>query len=79
MVLASRQSQTFDLETPTAGYALFNLRASYTIPTPGAIQQFSVDVFNVGDRLYRNHSSFIKDLAPEMGRGVRFSYIVRFF
>ena len=79
LVLASRQSQTFDLETPTAGYAVFNLRASYTIPTPGAIQQFSVDVFNIGDRLYRNHSSFIKDLAPEMGRGVRFSYILRFF
>ena len=79
LVLANRQSQTFDLETPTAGYAVFNLRASYTIPTPGAIQQFSVDVFNAGDRLYRNHSSFIKDLAPEMGRGVRFSYILRFF
>lgn len=79
LVLANRQSQTFDLETPTAGYAVFNLRASYTIPTPGAIQQFSVDVFNIGDRLYRNHSSFIKDLAPEMGRGVRFSYILRFF
>ena len=79
LVLANRQSQTFDLETPTAGFAVFNLRASYTIPTPAAIQQFSVDVFNIGDRLYRNHSSFIKDLAPEMGRGVRFSYILRFF
>ena len=79
LVLANRQSQTFDLETPTAGYTVFNLRAAYTIPTPGAIQQFSLDVFNIGDRLYRNHSSFIKDLAPEMGRGVRFSYIVRFF
>ena len=79
LVLAHRQSQTFDLETPTAGYAVLNLRASYTIPTSGAIQQFSVDVFNIGDRLYRNHSSFIKDLAPEMGRGVRFSYILRFF
>ena len=79
LVLANRQSQTFDLETPTAGYAVANLRASYTIPTPAAIHQFSADVFNAGDRLYRNHSSFIKDLAPEMGRGVRFSYILRFF
>ena len=79
LVLANRQSQTFDLETPTAGYAVFSLRASYTIPTPGAIHQFSADVFNVGDQLYRNHSSFIKDLAPEMGRGVRFSYMLRFF
>ena len=41
--------------------------------------QFSVNVFNLGDRLYRNHSSFIKDLASEIGRGVRFTYMVRFF
>ena len=79
LVLANRQSQTFDLETPTAGYAVVDLRASYTIPTRGAIHQLSANVFNIGDQLYRNHSSFIKDLAPEIGRGVRFSYMVRFF
>ena len=79
LVLANRQSQTFDLETPTAGYAVVDLRASYTIPTRGAIHQLSANVFNIGDQLYRNHSSFIKDLAPEIGRGVRFSYMLRFF
>ena len=79
LVLANRQSQTFTLETPTAGYAKLDLNASYTIPVRHGVHQFSVSVFNVGDRFYRNHSSFIKDLAPEMGRGVRFSYIVRFF
>ena len=78
-VLANRQNETFDLETPTAGYAVLDLRASYTIPTRGAIHQFSANVFNIGDQLYRNHSSFIKDLAPEIGRGVRFSYMLRFF
>ena len=79
LVLANRQSETFDLETPTAGYAVIDLRASYTIPTRGAVHQLSANVFNIGDQLYRNHSSFIKDLAPEIGRGVRFSYMVRFF
>ncbi len=79
LVLANRQSETFDLETPTAGYAVVDLRASYTIPTRGAVHQLSANVFNIGDQLYRNHSSFIKDLAPEIGRGVRFSYMVRFF
>ena len=79
LVLANRQSQTFAAETPTAGYAIVNLSASYTIPTAGAVHQFSANVFNIGDQLYRNHSSFIKDLAPEIGRGVRFSYMVRFF
>ena len=79
IVLANRQSQIFDLETPTAGYAVANLRAMYTIPTARAIHQISATVFNVGDQLYRNHSSFIKNLAPEMGRGVRFSYMLRIF
>ena len=79
LVLANRQSQTFDLETPTTGYAVANLRASYTIPTRGAVHQLSAEVFNVGDQLYRNHASFIKELAPEMGRGVRFSYLLRLF
>ena len=35
--------------------------------------------FLFGDRLYRNHVSFIKDLAPEIGRGIRFSYAVKYF
>jgi iron complex outermembrane receptor protein len=38
-----------------------------------------VEAFNLGDRLYRNHLSFIKELAPEIGRGVRFGYTLRFF
>jgi iron complex outermembrane receptor protein len=40
---------------------------------------FAADLFNAGDRLYRNHLSFIKEFAPEIGRGVRFSYTVQFF
>ena len=77
--MARAQNQTFDLETPTSGYAVLDLRASYTIPTRHTIHQFSVNVFNVGNQLYRNHASFIKDLAPEIGRGVRISYMMRFF
>ena len=37
------------------------------------------NLFNIGDRLYRNHVSFVKDVAPEIGRGVSFGYSVRFF
>jgi iron complex outermembrane receptor protein len=36
-------------------------------------------VFNIANQLYRNHASLIKDFAPEIGRGVRFHYTVRFF
>ena len=35
--------------------------------------------YNLTNALYRNHTSFIKDLAPEIGRGVRVNYSVRFF
>ncbi len=74
-----KQDRVFLLETPTAGYGLFNLSASYTIAKERYAQIFGFNSFNLGDRLYRNHLSYIKDLAPEMGRGFRFSYSVRFF
>lgn len=73
------QDRIFPTETRTAGYTLFDLSASYTIAKPHYAQVFSVNAFNLGDRLYRNHLSFIKDLAPEIGRGVRFSYTIRYF
>jgi iron complex outermembrane receptor protein len=79
LILASQQNQTFTGETRTPGYTVVDLKASYTYAQTHLAHQFSVNVFNIGDRLYRNHSSFIKDLAPEIGRGVRFTYMVRFF
>ncbi|MYA80327.1 MAG: TonB-dependent receptor, partial [Acidobacteriia bacterium] len=79
LILASQQDQTFTGETRTPGYAVVNLKASYTIARQHLVHQFAVNVFNIGDRLYRNHSSYIKDLAPEIGRGVRFTYTMRFF
>jgi len=40
---------------------------------------FSLNTFNLGNTVYRNHLSFIKDFAPEMGRGFRVGYTVRWF
>ncbi|MCP5119404.1 MAG: TonB-dependent receptor [bacterium] len=79
LLLADRQTRTFTAESQTPGYTLFNIRASYSITKGRFIHQLAVNTFNLGDRLYRNHSSFIKNLAPEIGRGVRFTYRVRFF
>jgi iron complex outermembrane recepter protein len=79
VVLAARQDQTFATETETAGYAVVNLKAAYTHPGLHSVHHFSFEVFNVGDTLYRNHVSYIKDLAPEIGRGVRVSWAVKFF
>jgi iron complex outermembrane receptor protein len=77
--MAKDQDRVFTTETRTAGYTVFNLNASYTKAQQHMAHIFGVDAFNLGDRLYRNHLSFIKDRAPEIGRGVRFTYTVRFF
>jgi iron complex outermembrane receptor protein len=79
VVMAAARNDVFTTETQTAGYTVLNLAASYTIPQQHFSHHFSVNFFNVGDRLYRNHVSFIKDFAPEIGRGVRFGYAVKFF
>ncbi|MCY7346456.1 MAG: TonB-dependent receptor [Pyrinomonadaceae bacterium] len=80
-VFVSRKGSgdVFTLETPTAGYGLFNINGSYTYSTERLAHIFSVSGSNLNDRLYRNAQSFIKDLAPEPGRGLRASYTIRFF
>ncbi len=80
LILANRQDNTYTGETSTTGYALLDLKASYIVARSSNLaHQFSVNVFNIGDTLYRNHSSFIKDFAPEIGRGIKFSYVMRVF
>ncbi|MBI4893060.1 MAG: TonB-dependent receptor [Acidobacteria bacterium] len=79
VILTNKQWQTAPAETATAGYAVFNINASYTLTRQHVMHTFAVNTFNLGDRLYFNHLSFIKDFAPEIGRGVRFSYTFRIF
>lgn len=78
-ILAGDQEDVFTTESRTAGYAVFNLRSSYTLNQEHFAHVFTVNAFNLSDKLYRNHLSFIKDFAPEVGRGVRFAYTIRFF
>ena len=42
-------------------------------------RHIAFNAFNLGDRLYRNYVSFIKDIAPQIGRAVRVTYSVKFF
>jgi len=74
----NRAHQIFPLETPTAGYATFSIRASFTVTQQHLSHSFAVNAFNLNDRLYRNHLSLIKELAPEMGRNFKLLYNVRF-
>lgn len=78
-VMAKDQDRLFTTETRTAGYTSFNVNASYTFVQQHVAQTISLSGFNLGDRLYQNHLSFIKDFAPEIGRGVRLTYSLRFF
>lgn len=78
-VAVGRQDRVFTNETPTAGYGTANLMASYIFPTKHTANVFSVSAYNLNNKLYFNHISFIKDISPEIGRGVRFSYTLRFF
>jgi hypothetical protein len=79
LLLAAPQSQLYFNETRTPGYAVLNLNAGYVWAQTHVLHSFHVVVFNAADRLYRNHVSLIKDYAPEIGRGVRFAYTLRFF
>ena len=78
MILAGRQARVFDHESPTAGDAVVNLNASYTIVNQRTAHIFTLSGSNLTDRLYRNHLSFIKEIAPEIGRNLRLNYTLRF-
>jgi iron complex outermembrane receptor protein len=78
LILAGKQDRVFDFETPTAGYAVFNFNGSYTIVSERLAHVFSINAYNLNNKLYRNHLSFLKEIAPEIGRGVRFNYTLRF-
>ena len=79
LMFAARQDRVFRDETGTAGYAVLNLGASYIWPRQHIAHVLSFTGYNLTNVLYRNHMSFIKDLAPEVGRGVKVGYSLRFF
>lgn len=79
VILTARQERVFTNETTTDGYVTMNVRSGYTMVRQHTIHFFGVNWFNANNRFYRNHLSFIKDYAPEIGRGIAFNYSVRFF
>jgi iron complex outermembrane receptor protein len=79
VVFAADQDNVSSGETATAGYGVFNLGGTYFLASGHATHAITVKAFNLTDAEYRRHTSFIKDLTPEIGRGVRVSYTVRFF
>ena len=66
-------------ETETSGYTVVNMDASYVWERQHLAHILSFTGYNLANAFYRTHTSFIKDLAPEMGRSFRVSYSLRFF
>jgi iron complex outermembrane receptor protein len=79
LVWAAQQDKIARNETPTDGYAVFNINASYLLPRQSYAHVFAVRAYNLTNTLYRLHTSFIKLVAPEIGRGIQFTYSIRFF
>jgi iron complex outermembrane recepter protein len=79
VVFTSDQNKVFRDETPTEGSTRFNLGATLVKAQQHLTHIFAVEGYNLTNEEYRMHTSFIKDLAPEMGRGVKATYSVKFF
>jgi iron complex outermembrane receptor protein len=79
VVFAGAQNDVFRNETPTDGWATFNLSATFQVFKAHQSHAISVVGYNLTNTEYRLHTSFIKDLAPEMGAGVKASYTIKFF
>jgi iron complex outermembrane recepter protein len=64
-------------ETPTDGYNLTKLFASYSF---GArmVNTLTARLDNATNELYHNHLNYLKDFAPELGRNFALVYSVRF-
>ncbi len=65
-------------ETPTDGYNLAKIFASYTFGTGTTANTITLRLDNATNTLYHNHLNYLKDLAPEMGRNFAVVYSVRF-
>jgi iron complex outermembrane receptor protein len=79
VVFTARQARVFRDETPTEGATVFNLNVMYVLGQQHLTHIFTVEGYNLTNEEYRLHTSFIKDRAPEIGRGVKATYSVKFF
>jgi iron complex outermembrane receptor protein len=79
VVMNAAQNDVFREETRTAGYTLLNVGVSYVAVRGHATHTIALKGHNLTNKEYRLHTSFLKDLAAEMGRGVKLTYTVRFF
>ncbi len=76
---AAPMNRVYFDETTTDGYGVLDFTASYAFVGRSTTSNISLRAYNITDAEYRLHTSLIKDLAAQMGRGFRISYSIRFF
>lgn len=71
------QDRVADFELPTDGYTLVNAYAAFKPAALDGLTLFA-EARNVGDEEAREHTSFLKDIAPLPGRNFRVGLAYRF-
>ncbi len=79
LVFSAAQKRVFRSESTTAGWTTGNVGVTWERSLGHSSHLVAVQAYNLSNRTYRLHTSFLKDLAPEIGRGIRATYTVRFF
>ncbi|WP_269715309.1 TonB-dependent receptor [Caulobacter sp. NIBR2454] len=72
-----KQTRVAEFELPTDAYTVLNARVSYK-PFGDPRMEFYIDGRNLTDAEVREHTSFLKDIAPSPGRSVRGGVAWRF-
>jgi iron complex outermembrane recepter protein len=79
VVFSSSQDRVFRDEASTDGWATFNIDLTWQRASAHGSHLIALQGYNLGNTTYRLHTSFLKDLAAEMGAGVKATYALRFF
>jgi iron complex outermembrane receptor protein len=66
------------LETPTDGYTLLNAAAGLRWDRGGRLHTITLSADNLSDRVWRDHLSRIREVAPQPGLNLRLLYRVDF-
>ena len=76
--MAGSQERTGRFEEPTDGYAVLGLSGGVRLTVAGRLHVVTLHFDNIGDTVYRNHLSRVKEIMPEAGRGLGATYRVVF-
>jgi len=76
--MAGSQERTGRFEESTDGYAVLGLSGGLRLTFAGRLHVVTLHLENLGDTVYRNHLSRVKEIMPEAGRGLGVTYRVVF-